>query len=923
MNQVHVTGVFHASPLLPSGVAPADAAIATLPAVADGMPPVHVNGDGRGTIPSACTATMRVPVERAVRGELDEALVDLAPPSGEELAERLRNDPLVALLARLVTEGGAVSPAASVVPFLDAVRISAACFGNPSALVADAVAKTLAQEPARRGAVLARVAAGMQQRAGAAALLAAENGVGQPGLAAALVANRLCWVFPEGSLDAHPDVPLVAAMLGAPVPPASAIAVGRAVEAVARAVLARRAANRATPDDHAFALRFLPPAAAADPASAAKSLALDADAVAWILPSLPRWVTVRELTAGGIEKAVAKKLLTPATSVALASTVYDALRAMRQWAVLSQVTAAVVPVDPAGDGGAIVVSPRPVPTQGTVIAVGLGRSRAAPGGSPALVPGVGQAFAQCMAAFPGVAHADLGPIGLAVVADVRVAARLAFALRDRLGEGRARPAIAMASGQVAGGTDGAVMKIVGPAVSGALRLLAYDEMVTRPLGLSGALGLAVVEGMLCGDGLAVDRSTGGALARAGLREVRSPRAPRGVEIDWAFEWEDRILALVPIKGMSRALELLALARADWDALHSADGPAPVPGTRRLKERRSLDQHLADAEEASDVATAPPVAPGSPYGGMRVADVYFESSDGPAPPTPDEIAEPPAATEVAVEESADEFARASEYMLAGPGTAAPEPEPPAATAAPEPEESATDAAPEPEESPFGAPSDGDPFAAAGAVPGAADYAPAATPGFEGPSTVIDYFGAAPSEEPAQAPESVASAPPPEPPAAVHEAPPPEPPASPAGPGFEMAIEDDDEDEPAAPAYSATPAPPPPEASPARPAKGPAPEAPQLGRRRPPPSVDFGHLLRGYACFLDRGDVVFGRPYGARMVDRHSYPSGGDLDAAYRSFLQDKIREGFLPQAELAGELPRGVTLLPLENDRLDRAWSQFG
>jgi hypothetical protein len=88
------------------------------------------------------------------------------------------------------------------------------------------------------------------------------------------------------------------------------------------------------------------------------------------------------------------------------------------------------------------------------------------------------------------------------------------------------------------------------------------------------------------------------------------------------------------------------------------------------------------------------------------------------------------------------------------------------------------------------------------------------------------------------------------------------------------------------------------------------------------VDFGYLLRGYACFLDRGDVVFGRPYGARMVDRHSYPSAGDLDAAYRSFLQDKIKEGFLPQTELTGELPRGVTLLPLESDRLDRAWANF-
>ncbi|MFZ5482530.1 MAG: hypothetical protein ACOZNI_37555, partial [Myxococcota bacterium] len=115
----------------------------------------------------------------------------------------------------------------------------------------------------------------------------------------------------------------------------------------------------------------------------------------------------------------------------------------------------------------------------------------------------------------------------------------------------------------------------------------------------------------------------------------------------------------------------------------------------------------------------------------------------------------------------------------------------------------------------------------------------------------------------------------------------------------------------PPAAAPPAPPPP-------AKKPATSKPSAGA----PTIDFEYLLRGYAWFAEGGHAVFGRPYGARMVDRHSYPYGGDPDAVYLTFLRDKIAEGFVPRTELMGDVPAGASLQPLETERLARAWSRL-
>ena len=85
------------------------------------------------------------------------------------------------------------------------------------------------------------------------------------------------------------------------------------------------------------------------------------------------------------------------------------------------------------------------------------------------------------------------------------------------------------------------------------------------------------------------------------------------------------------------------------------------------------------------------------------------------------------------------------------------------------------------------------------------------------------------------------------------------------------------------------------------------------------MDFGQLLRGYTVHYDGNRAVFGRPYGKRVVDRHAYPLSGDVDTVYRAFLKDKIGEGFVPRADLIGDVPAGAQMSALDPEALERAW----
>ena len=87
----------------------------------------------------------------------------------------------------------------------------------------------------------------------------------------------------------------------------------------------------------------------------------------------------------------------------------------------------------------------------------------------------------------------------------------------------------------------------------------------------------------------------------------------------------------------------------------------------------------------------------------------------------------------------------------------------------------------------------------------------------------------------------------------------------------------------------------------------------------PDVDFQVLLAGYASYVELGRVAFGRPHGTRIIDLHAFDTAGDLDRAYVAFLEAKVAEGFIPRTDQNGDLPRGVTLMPLDHLRLAAAW----
>ncbi len=69
----------------------------------------------------------------------------------------------------------------------------------------------------------------------------------------------------------------------------------------------------------------------------------------------------------------------------------------------------------------------------------------------------------------------------------------------------------------------------------------------------------------------------------------------------------------------------------------------------------------------------------------------------------------------------------------------------------------------------------------------------------------------------------------------------------------------------------------------------------------------------------GVVYFGRRYGKRLLDVHSYDCGGSMPPAYRSFLNDKVVEGFVPRADLTRSLPQGVDVVDVDLEEMGRAF----
>lgn len=909
----------------PRGLDPGLAAIAALPEAADGLPAARVDADG-AYILSSSGALLEAPVRRA----LEAALRD-APAASPDL--------LASVLAERMAAGLAHSPGAGVVPVLEVLRLCAAQLAAPGPELAAAVTALRALEPDAQGAALARTAARLQASMGGALAVLARAGHAVPALAQAAVGSRLALLFEPGTLDVEASMPLLAAVVESGVPADTVAAGVAALRATAGAVLERRAAGKETADDQALTLRHLPPDLAdRGVADITRAWLGSADAAAWILPQLARFTDARALGRAGVASGLTRDLLRTEQGIALAAALADVLNELRRWEVLAPLAAALRPADEADRRADHALLVPHGPTDAIVVAVGR---RAGSG-----------AWADRIPEADGVVTADLGFCGLAVFLDPLAALRFAL----RAGGGADGAPVGVGIGAVVGGTDGQTVRIGGPAVDLALHWLASAPLPA----VDGAHALALHGGRLCGHGVGVAAAAADAIEAArhaaGLRTDAAPggdaRAPRSLDVVRTIELDGDVLTFARIAGVPGGVEVIRFAPADWRAFlaadtarHGAPGSAPHGAgadpfaAAPVASRAAAAAAAAAASFGGTAPPAPTAAPAvDPFAASSAADPAAAAVPAASPAAAPATASPAApAVDPFAAASPESTPAAASFVPAAPqAPAAVAPAAPAAAASFVPAASPTAPA-----DPFArAPADGDPFAGESAA------ALIAAPAEPRPATPRDPFadpwGAPPAEadEPAPAPGTFSDfflpgAGEPEP---TTLAPPVRPqPASPAAEAWNVDIDIDDEPsnvhavQPARAEDPGFDVPDSPMVYRPRGIKvdsGRAYGETELQPRRSAAAVDEGgdiqleQLLRGYCSFVDGGQVVFGRPFGSRIVDRHAYPYRGDLDDAYRTFLEAKLADGFIPRNEQVGDLPRGVTLAPLDPERLTMIWKQL-
>jgi hypothetical protein len=880
-----LAGLLHASRYLPRGEAVGVDALRAVPELADGLPALVF--DARGPhVWSGCSDALRAPLAGLGAALASEARL---PPADDD--RRLHEDPLVVTLTRLVIEGARHSPGAAGVPSLEVMRGAQLAQAEPA--LAALHAGTAGGEPLRR------VAAGVQARLSAACARAADV-VRVPALAWAVARASLLPLYARGSLDRDPSWARVADVLGVPLPPGTIEAIEAAVGLAVRGVAERRAAGKSTADDGVLLLRALGSMrldAGVD--AAAAGLLLDPDGLAVLLPALSRYVDAKALQAQKVDAARAASLLTPSGGLAAASVLLEVIAALRTWDVLSQLVD-VVGAPPQR----MFVVPRATPARGVVVAVGLGRLRTDPIRSEA----VDATWSELTRGAEGNPVAEVGSSGLAVFADAVDALRFVILLRRRL-DGAP---VGVAAGAVTGGTDGACVRLQGPAVEAALRWVAAAPSGARSGGDDAALRLRHVGGWLCGDGVGFDSAAAEAVqdvrVRRGLATAADgppggdPRALRGLDVHRVFEFDGAVVAFVRIPGIAGGFEAMHVGAAEWRELLDRDGDrnepsvssTPLPIDRVAPEivlpvpveASALEEgHGWEMAESDDAEEAPVT--------LDLEEHIFEA---PAPPRTQPRFE--------FDEPGDGVPGADDSLFSGfylPGAPSRTDEPPPRTTVQasvfdmevEEDDEATqdwganvDAGgpSAPSAAPSGDPFAGDPFAASGAAHEAAGDPFSAHPA--APLASFDDVFAAPAASPS--------------------------PSGPAtsGPSGLHLLDFDDEAEPTL-AFDES---------------GRDAATVDYGGRRAQhhavASLDFEFLLKGYACFFDKKEAVFGRPYGTRIVDRHVYPYRGDSEEVYMAFLKDKLTEGFVPRADMMGDLPRGVTVMPLDAEAMQRAWKEL-
>ncbi len=623
---------------LPAGVHPAGRALALVPALVDALPDVPLPDDDEApSFPVACSELLAAAVDQALRSAIDDALAAARPPALPELSERLQNDPLTQGLRRLVGEGLTLSNAAACVVAFDYARLCLSALAAPGPLLREGVAAINALPPEKKGLALARVAAAMQARLAWTAHDLAIGGSRPPALLSVIAANPLVFLYAAGTFAKGVDVALLAGVCQAPVPAAMVRDATLAFDATLRDTVDRLQARRGTPADHSFALRFNVPDLVGRGAEAALTvLRAEPDAWAYLLPQLAAGVSEAALTKAGLSPAGVAELRRPDVAVAVAATLSGTLRALQVWEVLSAVVASLSPKGEATIARQLLV-PRGGPVVATIVAVSTGMLRGAVAEPVALSREVSEAVVAWRSSLGANAVAsDDGSVALFAFNDVARGVSFALSLRERPAAGLPVPAASVATGTVGGGTDGAVVRLSGPAVQDALRLLAQVPLDMRPPNAPTLSQVALHEGSLRGSGVVAHNSTLEAL------RARRPRSAGRRRPGWANEaWEDEhgVLVHIAIAGLSGATELARCTPADWEALCAAGEPASTSLWGPPKNRSSTipagdpfgnhDPFGVAASRANPNPQAPAGAPtGDPF-----ADP-FAAPDAPPPrPSP--------------------------------------------------------------------------------------------------------------------------------------------------------------------------------------------------------------------------------------------------------------------------------------------------
>ena len=595
---------------LARGVSPLHAAIAVVPELAEGVPPLVADVQGLRTW-SACGESLRPLVEAVVT----EAMYTGTPDGIDALEARLAVDPLVNTLSTLAREGLAVSRGACTVPFLQVMGFAAEVTQTSGGS---------GQSPE----VLGRISTAILVRLGAACARLDSLGLRVPAMVEALTTARLVPIFPRGTLDRDLDLSFLCDVVGSAAPAPLVRAGADAITRIVEGIVERRNAGETRPGDQRLLLRMLPPAVLDEgPAAAAGSLLYDPDAWAVLLPTLSDWLDRAALVEMGVREDLAERVLEPGVGVAVAAAVGEALVELRRWDVLSMLIATLAPPP---EGLRSLLAPRGTPGWGTVVACGLGRVRgdSVLGGMDTnAVAAIEAAWRALLVNLPaGVA--DMGHAGLVVFEDTVEALRFGLSLEDRLGT---RVAVGVGQGFVLGGTDGVDARFYGAGVDAALRWLAVAPL-PDDLRVDGTSVLAHVGGWLCGVGVGIDASCVQALEAALAKRVQTPevmrvaagsRVPRGLDVWKILPLDDRsLVALVRIPGVSGGYEVLRFTTQQWTALVEADGE------ERMRERSSVGARPSQPSQPRSII--PLVAASGP-----MPDLEMVAPEGLLPDVPGE------------------------------------------------------------------------------------------------------------------------------------------------------------------------------------------------------------------------------------------------------------------------------------------------